>query len=182
MTAFDWILVLLLVISTVMAFVRGVIREIFSLLGWVAGLLLASWYYAPVAGWLGRWITSVSVADVLSFVLIVVVVKVAFGLVGRMLHKTAAAVGMGMLDRMGGAIFGFLRGCVVGTAVMMCVAAFIPDTAFVKQSKVAPYFLVGAHAVSFVVPTDLKEKIASGAKRIRQDAPRWNGEQGDSLK
>ena len=182
MTAFDWILAALLVISTVMAFVRGVIREIFSLVGWIAGLLLASWYYARVAGWLGRWVTSVTVADVLSFVIILVVVKVLFSLMGRVLHKTVDAVGLGFMDRMGGAIFGFLRGCVMGTAVMMCVAAFLPDAGFVKQSKLASYFLVGAHAVSFVVPSDLKQKISDGAKRVRQDAPRWNGEQGDTLK
>ena len=182
MTAFDWILAALLLISTVMAFVRGVIREIFSLVGWLAGLLLASWYYARVAAWLGRWVTSVTVADVLSFVLIVVGVKILFSLMGRVLHKTVDAVGLGFMDRMGGAIFGFLRGCVMGTAVMMCVAAFLPGAGFVKQSILAPYFLVGAHAVSFVVPRDLKDKIAAGAKRVKDTNPKWNGEQGDTLK
>jgi len=40
-TPFDWFLVLVLVVSTLAAFQRGIIRVLLSLGGGVAGLLLA---------------------------------------------------------------------------------------------------------------------------------------------
>ena len=40
---FDWFLVAIVLYSTVVAFVHGFFREIFSLVGLVAGILLASW-------------------------------------------------------------------------------------------------------------------------------------------
>ena len=49
MNLFDWFLIAILAYSTVIAFMRGIIRELFSLGGLIAGILLASWYYAHVA-------------------------------------------------------------------------------------------------------------------------------------
>ena len=44
-TVLDWALVAALLWSTVMAFVHGLLREVCSLVGLVAGVLLASWYF-----------------------------------------------------------------------------------------------------------------------------------------
>ncbi len=42
---FDWFLMAILAYSTIMAFVRGILLELFSLGGLIAGILLASWNY-----------------------------------------------------------------------------------------------------------------------------------------
>jgi len=52
---FDWFLIAILAYSTIMAFLRGFFRETFSLIGLIAGILVASWYYAPLAVRIARW-------------------------------------------------------------------------------------------------------------------------------
>jgi len=172
MNGFDWLLIALLGYSTVMAFMRGLLRELFILGGLVAGILLASWYYSLLAHRLGGLI-STPTANVVAFLAIVIGVMVSSAILGKVLQRTADAIGLGFFDRMGGAGFGLVRGCLLGVAILMAVAAFLPKNTWVKNSQLAPYFLAGAHAVSFVVPYDLRQQILEGAEELKHKAPDW---------
>ena len=170
---FDWFLIAVLAWSTVRAFLRGIFRELFSLAGLILGILLASWNYQSVALQLGRLITTPSVAQIVSFLLIAFGVMLLCGLLGWLLHRAVSAIGLGIFDRLLGAVFGFGRGCLLGVAFLMAAAAFSPQTMWVQNSFLAPYFLAGAHAVSFVVPHDLQQQILNGAIQLKHTAPDW---------
>ena len=170
---FDWFLIAILVWSTVVAFIRGLLLELFSLGGLVAGILLASWNYLVVAAFLERLITAKTVANVIAFLLIAIGVMVLCSIIGRVLHRTAKVIGLGFFDRLFGAIFGYLRGCLLCVAILMAITAFLPPMAAVSKSSLTPYFLAGTHAVSFVVPHDLRQLILNGATRLKHTAPDW---------
>ena len=171
LNAFDWFLVVVLAISTIRGFSRGIIRVLFSIGGLIAGILLASWTYGDAAQWLRRWIHSRETAQVLGFLLILVGVVILFGLVAAIVRRTANAVGLGPVDRMVGAAFGVLRGCLLGVLIMTGLAAFVPNSSWVKNSQLSPYFLTGAHALSFVVPQHFQKQIAEGATHFLHRAP-----------
>lgn len=173
LTVFDWVLIAILVYSTVRAFLRGFLREVFSLVGLVAGILLASWNYTTLAQSLVRWITPMTTAQIVAFLLIASVVMVGFTLAGKLLHTSADAIGLGFIDRLLGAAFGLARGCLLGVACMMVLAAFGPWSTWTERSQLSPYFLAGAHGVSFVVPHDLEQQIANGAAQLKHTAPGW---------
>jgi membrane protein required for colicin V production len=173
MSLFDWLLIALLAYSTITAFVRGIILELFSLAGLIAGILLASWNYLPLAALLSRVITTPATARIVAFLLIIVGVMVLSTLLGRALNRTAHAIGLGFFDRLFGAVFGLARGCLFGVAILMAVAAFEPHSAWIESSRLSPYFLAGAHAVSFVVPHDLHQQILNGAEQLKHNAPNW---------
>jgi membrane protein required for colicin V production len=94
-------------------------------------------------------------------------------LIGRALHRTADAIGLGFFDRLLGAGFGFVRGCLLGVAILMSATAFLPKTDWIENSHLAPYFLAGVHAVSFVVPHDLQQLILDGVAQLKHNAPDW---------
>ncbi len=173
MNLFDWFLIAILAYSTVMAFVRGIILELFSLGGLIAGILIASWNHNHVALFLGRLITSPATAQIVAFLFIVIGVMVLSALLGKAFNRTAHAIGLGFFDRLLGAIFGFVRGCLLGVAITMAIAAFLPHSAWIASSQLSSYFLAGAHAVSFVVPHDLQQQILNGAELIKHNAPHW---------
>jgi membrane protein required for colicin V production len=173
MNLFDCFLIAMLVYSTIMALMRGVILELFSLVGLIAGILLASWNYNQVAGYLSRIITSPATAQIFAFLFIVVAVMLLSALLGKTVNRTAHAIGLGFFDRVLGAIFGFARGCLFGVAILMAVAAFLPHSAWAENSRLSPYFLEGAHAVSFVVPHDLQQQILNGAQYLKHNASDW---------
>jgi membrane protein required for colicin V production len=173
MSLFDWFLIAILAYSTIMAFVRGLILELFSLGGLIAGILLAAWNYHHIALLLSRLITSPATAQIVAFLFIVLGVMVLSTLLGKALNQTAHAIGLGFFDRLLGAIFGFFRGCLLGVAILMAVAAFLPQSQWIANSQLSSYFLAGAHAVSFVVPYGLRQQILDGAEQLKHDAPNW---------
>jgi membrane protein required for colicin V production len=170
---FDWFLIAILVWSTIVAFIRGFLLELFSLGGLVAGILLASWNYSVLAVILERIVTSRTVSNAVAFLLIAIGVMVLCSLIGKALHRTAHAIGLGFFDRFFGAIFGFFRGCLLGVAILMAITAFLPPATVIAKSSVTPYFLAAAHAVSFVVPHDLRQLILNGAAQLKHNAPNW---------
>ena len=173
MNLFDCFLIALLAYSTVVAFLRGIILELFSVGGLIAGILLASWNYKHIAIVFGRVITTPAIAEIVAFLLIMIGVMVLSTLLGKALNRTAHAIGLGFFDRLLGALFGFARGCLLGVAILMAIAAFLPDSAWIANSGLSTYFLAGAHAVSFVVPHDLQQQILNGAQQLKHNAPDW---------
>jgi membrane protein required for colicin V production len=173
MNPFDCFLIAMLAFSTIMAFVRGIILELFSLGGLIAGILLASWNYKHIAILLGRIITTPATAEIVAFLFIIIGEMVLCTLIGKALNRTAHAIGLGFFDRLLGALFGFARGCLLGVALLMAIAAFLPHSAWIANSRLSSYFLAGAHAVSFVVPHDLQQQILNGAQQLKHNAPDW---------
>jgi membrane protein required for colicin V production len=173
MNLFDGFLIAILAYSTIMAFLRGIILELFSLGGLIVGILLASWNYNHVAVYLEHFITAPGIAQIVAFLLIVIGVMVLSTFLGKALNRTAHAIGLGFFDRILGAIFGLARGCLIGVAILMAVAAFRPHSTWPENSRLSPYFLAGAHAVSFVVPHDLQQQILNGVLQLKHNAPDW---------
>lgn len=170
---FDWFLIAIMAWSTILAFLRGLLLELFSLGGLIAGILVAAWNYRRLAPFFGRVIHSATADNIIAFLLIAIGIMVVCSLVGKMLHRTADAIGLGFFNRLFGAVFGFFRGCLLGVLVMMTLTAFLPPIPAVAKSSLAPYFLAGAHAVSFVVPHELRQLILDGAAQIKHNAPDW---------
>jgi membrane protein required for colicin V production len=173
LTVLDWVLIAIIAYSTVRAFLRGFLREVFSLVGLIAGVLFASWNYSSLSVRLHRWITPDTTAQIVSFLLIVATIMIICALAGKLLRTSADAIGLGFVDRLLGAGFGMVRGCLLGVACMMILAAFGPRSDWVKNSQLTPYFLAGAHGVSFVVPHNFEQQIANGAAQLKHSAPDW---------
>jgi membrane protein required for colicin V production len=171
LTPFDWFLLLVILISTLTAFQKGFIRVLLSIGGLVVGVIVASWEYLVVANWLHQWVVSFEVSEVVAFILLLIMVMIVFSVVAQVLRKTAKVIGLGFVDRVLGAGVGFVRGLLIGVAAMMALTAFVPDSAWIKNSQLAPYFLGGVHAVSFVVPEHFQQQIASGARYLLHETP-----------
>lgn len=172
---FDWLLISILLISMGVAYRRGLVRSIFGLAGFFGGLVLASRYYTLLADWVIhiRLLASVPTARILAYLLIVVVTVTLLEVAGLMLQKTLRVVGLGFLDRLLGVAFGFVRGCVIGIAVLLVTTNFAPQSWVVTTSVVSPYLFAVAHDVSFLVPQYLQQLMAAGAFNFKQAPPDW---------
>jgi len=173
MNPLDWLLGALLLYSVVRAAVRGFFREAFALGGLIVGFLLACWFYRALAVQLAGLISSTQIAQLVAFLLILIGTMLLAGLVGGLLKRTASAIGLGFFDRVLGALFGLIRGCILGTGLLMAVTAFLPPAPWMESSKLAPFFLRASHAVFFVMPADLRLRLHVGAEHIKHTTPDW---------
>ena len=56
----------------------------------------------------------------------------------------------------------------LGAALLAALSAFFSPFPALKNSRLTPYFLAGAHGVSFVVPQRLQQQISIGMAQIRR--------------
>jgi len=173
MSPLDWILGIILAYSVVRAAMRGIIAESFALGGAVFGFLFACWFYRQASTSLAGLISSPALAELAAFLLILAATMVTAALLAKIIRQTARTIGLGFFDRLFGAIFGLLRGALLGLSLLLPITAFLPTAAWVQQSALAPYFLRAAHALSFLMPGDLKLKLLDGLDRIRHNTPDW---------
>jgi membrane protein required for colicin V production len=173
MNPLDWLLAILLLYSIVRAAIRGFFQEAFSLAGLILGFLLACWFYRPLALNLKGLINSPPVAQLVAFLLLALVTMIIASILGKILQRTASAIGLGIVDRLLGAAFGLLRGALLGLALLLAITAFLPASPWIENSLLAPYFLRAAHAVSFVMPSDLKLRFFDGLRHVKHATPDW---------
>ncbi len=88
---------------------QGLIRTLFSMAGFVLGLILAAAFFRGLAGVLS-FIPNETIAKVAAFLLILFVVSLAAALLAWIIRSVVHAVMLGWLDHLGGAVFGFLLG------------------------------------------------------------------------
>jgi membrane protein required for colicin V production len=173
MNPLDWLLAILLTYSVVRAAIRGFFQEAFALGGLIVGFLFACWFYRSFAIDLKGLINSPPIAQLAAFLLIMTATMIVGSLIGKVLRRTASAVGLGFADRLLGALFGLFRGAILGVALLLAVTAFLPASPWIEKSYLAPYFLRAAHAVSFVMPSDLKLRLHVGLNNMKHTTPDW---------
>lgn len=169
MSVLDWVIVTILIVSTLAAARSGIIVEVFSLGGLLLGLLLACWNYQRLLPWVMSWGMSLPVAKVIAFVVIALGIMILAGILGRIIRWSIRFVGLGWLDCLAGAAFGLVKGAVLVVVMIVALLAFLPKTSLVRDSRLAPAFLSAAHGVAGVSPSELSGKIRSGITNLRKE-------------
>jgi membrane protein required for colicin V production len=113
MDAVDWILLAVLGVSVLLGMWRGLVREVISLAGWIAGFWIAQAWAPQAADWLPLQGASEVLRYLAGFVTVFVAVLVVSVMLGWMVSKLVSAVGLGLVDRLLGGVFGGLRGVVL---------------------------------------------------------------------
>jgi membrane protein required for colicin V production len=162
MTAADWVIIAVVVLSIVSAAIQGFFQEAFSMAGLVIGYIVAAWQYQRPAAWLMSFLKSEWLADVLGFLAIFFAVLIVFGLAGRIARKLMKAAGLSGFDRFLGALLGVLKGGLLVSVVLMCMTAFTPTSQLLEKSELAPYFLVVGRAAIWVAPSALRARFFEG--------------------
>jgi len=167
MSAGDWVIIAILVFSTVLAIAQGFFLEVFSLAGVVVGFLLAAWDYRFVSSHLG-FINPPWVADLTGFMIVFFVIAVLAGTIGRIASWGVKQAGLRWIDRALGGVFGLLRGASVVTVIVMATAAFAPQSQWLAKSNLAPYFLVVGRGASWLAPAEVRNRVRDGVDLLRK--------------
>lgn len=110
MEVIDIIILILIGVGVIQGLMKGSMKELASVVGFVAGLLLARALFGTVAEQLAPALnTSITVAQILSFILIWVAVPIGCSLVASVLTKALEVVHLGWLNRLSGAMLGAVK-------------------------------------------------------------------------
>ena len=121
MADLDWIFGAVLVASTLLGMVRGLVKEVLSWMSWVAAFLLAQRLAPEVAQWITLAGASETLRFAAGFVLAFIATLMAAGLVTMAIKRLLSIAGLSPMDRLLGGAFGAARGAVLLLAATVVV-------------------------------------------------------------
>lgn len=175
MNGLDYAIIALMAISILVGLVRGAVREIMNVVGWVLAVILARTFATEFSAYFADWISEPTYRVALAWLSIFVMVTLVSSLLASLVSELMRKLGLGGLNRAFGAIVGTVRGFLV--LVVLAMAAGMtkfPESALWKSAMSTPSLEVCAlHARAF-----LPESLAS---RIRFHPPTQQQQQAPVL-
>lgn len=169
MTAADWIMVVVILLSMAHAVSAGFFQEAFWIAGLVGGYLLAAWNYRRLAQGFALYLKPEWLGEIAAFLIIFLAVMILAGIAGRVARWMMKEAGLRFVDRVLGGALGLLRGCLIVAVVLVSMAAFTPTSKWLEGSELAPYFLVAGRAVIWVAPPELRARFYQGLDLLHRE-------------
>jgi len=159
-TIFDYLVLFVLVSSVVISTLRGLVKEILSLLGWVVAFVVANAYGAKLAPMLPDLLPGETARLILAFIVLFLGVRILMGLLSLAIGALVEASGLSLADRGLGGLFGLARGIVIVlAAVILCGMTSIPQQAFWRDALLSPMAETGARTVKPFLPAALAQHV-----------------------
>ena len=136
LTAVDWVIIVVLAVSTLLSLWRGFVREALSLAGWVAAFLIANLFVDQMASVLAGTIDNITSYAILFVATLIIATFVTY-LAGQLIRAT----GLTVLDRLLGTVFGFARGIIIILVIVFVLRQLVPppDLLWLDQSVLMPH-------------------------------------------
>jgi membrane protein required for colicin V production len=141
MTTFDIVVYSIIGLSVIFSLFKGFVKEVFSLLSYLGGYLMASKYQGVFSQLLMESIPSKPIAKLIAFAGIYIMTAIIISLMGRVARGfLMSATQLSGFDRLAGGFVGFARGVMIVVAVTFPLQ-FFPDVGkkLMKDSQTAPH-------------------------------------------
>jgi len=135
----DIVILIITVLSSVFGLWRGLIKEVLSLLTWIAALLVSRVYSEPLAGLMTGVIENDGIRYVSAFAILFVIVMMFGTFLNFLMSKLLNVTGLKLADRLLGAGFGVARGVIIVLVIMFITSMFVSETELWQQSQLVPY-------------------------------------------
>lgn len=136
MNYLDLIIGIILIIFAISGYKRGLIIEAFYLAAFIIGIYGAMYF--------SDWITDIlsNVIDmnreylsIIAFILIFIVLIVVIRLLGKLISKLVGAIYLGFIDKIGGFVFGILKGALLTSILIMVLNIFNIGDVIKKETR-----------------------------------------------
>ncbi len=164
MTWVDGVVLAVLALSGVIAFFRGMVREVLGVGAWIGAVLAALLLRADVAALLPESVQPPWVAEALAaagvFIVVLVVLSLLIGAVANRVQDSM----LGGVDRALGMVFGLARGAFLVVVAYILGGTLLPATEQwpepVRQARLLPFVVDGAHWVTDHLPPEVRPRVA----------------------
>jgi membrane protein required for colicin V production len=153
-------------LTTAFGIWRGMVSQVFSIVGIVGGYFSAVHYYRPLAAHLT--FVEAGVAKILSFILIIIICIIAAMVIAWLIGKVFKLPGLGVLNSLGGGAVGFIKGFLIVALMVIFLIAILPhDSPLLDKSATLPFVLKGIKIMDNMVPQDLKNQYHKKIENLK---------------
>lgn len=173
----DYLLLAILLFSTVMSLRKGFSREIIGLAAAFLAFVLGMWFYGVAGSFVAPYTSSLRLANLIGFLLVVVGVLLCGSLLGWIVNRFLRTIGLSFFDRLMGAAFGFVRGLLIAMALLTAFVTFGPYVdaegapSAMVHSRFAPYILRASRWFVAMAPMEMKSGFRKQYERQLRRTP-----------
>ena len=157
----DIAIVLVVAFFVATAFSAGLIRELVTLASVVVGVVVAGQFHDDLARDVLVFIDDETAAKAIGFLVLMGAVFLAGQLIAIMLKQVAAVLLLGWADRLGGGLFGLLKGLIVVEALLILFVTYpqlgLDDS--IEDSGLASVFLDVASVLLIILPDEFERAV-----------------------
>ena len=153
MSWLDIIILVLIVVPTLIGLKIGIIKAVLSVLGIILGVILAGRFYVSLSKSL-TFISDPGIAKVVAFAIILIGMMIIATVLASVIKRIISTVLLGWVNRLGGAILGFVLGAIFCGALLSIWVNFIGIGKTVADSFLANILLDGFPIILAFLPAE----------------------------
>jgi membrane protein required for colicin V production len=165
MNLLDLILALLIAWFAISGIVRGLVRQLFSIGGLVAGHLSGIRFYSFVQGKLGL---SFQYAEVVGYAVVFLAAYLAVRLIGGLIEDRVRKSKLSGSDRLAGMAAGLVKGSLFSILIVFLLVILLPrDARLLQESKAAPVAVAAGKRLASAFPERFAELFREKVRSVR---------------
>lgn len=170
----DVVAVVVLLLSSLLAFARGFVREVLSIGAWVGAGLVTLYTFPLVQPMVLAHVDKPLVANSITIVAVFVVALLIFQTLCHTLSALVSDSALSAIDRSLGFAFGMVRGAVLLSLAYMLMSYIWPDNKpeWLTAARSQPALETGAQILRDLAPADLRDKGEAKIDAIKAEAER----------
>ncbi len=141
MTSADLVILIIVLLSSVIGLVRGLFKELLSLLVWFTAIGLALYFSTATGDALADLIADESIRGVVGFFVIFIATLTVGGILQVLIRKLIRGTGLTGIDRFLGFLFGSARGVLVCIVGLIAMKSFEIEADWWLESRIIPELL-----------------------------------------
>ena len=147
---------------------RGLILEMSSIAGLIAGFFASNRFYADVQPVVGRIIPSMEWSQIIAYLGVFLTTMLVVAMLSLFLKNFLRMIMLGWLDRLGGGGLGFVKAALICGLTLLILTIFLPrNHELITTSKISPYIHSMSQNLSGYLPDELKDKFREKARSAR---------------
>ena len=155
---FDWVIIAILTVSTLMSLRRGFLKEALSLGTWIAAFVIARQFHGPMDQLLETQIIDSLMRSIAAFTALFVCTLLVGAALGFFLGALIDATGLSSTDRVLGMMFGFARGALI--IGLLNLTPLVNDTWYTNSSVAFHFETVAQWALEQLSASGFKAPIS----------------------
>ncbi len=173
-TILDVIVIAVMLLSALLAMVRGFTREVLSVVSWVAAAAATLYFFPQLQPWMREQITVEPriIADIATGAVIFLGTLIVVSLVTIRISDLVLDSRIGPLDRSLGFVYGAARGFILAVIAFLFFGWLVPERSqpvWAQQAQFRVLLENTGEAMLALLPEDLEETIFTTIKRNTGD-------------
>ncbi|MFQ5784747.1 MAG: CvpA family protein [Alphaproteobacteria bacterium] len=163
----DLVIVAVVLVSGVLAFFRGMVHELFSVIGWLGAAAATYYGFGLLQPYARALIDMPLFADIGAGAAIFVVTLVVVSLLSHIIARRVKESRLGALDRSLGFVFGLLRGAVIVCIAYLMIAWALPPADqpdWLREARAMPLVVQGAKVIVLAIPPEARAEWSKRAE------------------